>query len=122
MGIRLISFSADEARRIDQFESRGASSVDLAHGAGESHAYAIHIEPGGVIGPHPAGFDQLFLVVRGSGWVAGADGVRQAVGAERGAFIPTGEIHSKGSDVGMLAVMVQAGRWAVAAPPAADEA
>lgn len=122
MGIRLISFTADEARRIEQFDSRGASSVELAHGDGEAHAYAIHIEPGGVVGPHPAGFDQLFLVVRGSGWVAGADGVRQAVGLERGAFIPTGEVHSKGSDLGMLAVMVQAGRWVVAAPPALDEA
>lgn len=121
VGIRLISFTADEARRIDQFDSRGASSVDLAHGEGEAHAYAIHIEPGGVIGPHPAGFDQLFLVVRGSGWVAGADGVRHAVGLERGAFIPTGEMHSKGSDVGMLAIMVQAGRWGVVAPSARDE-
>jgi len=121
VGIRLISFSADEAVRIDRFASHAASSVDLAHGDGESHAYAIHIEPGGVIGPHPAGFDQLFLVVRGSGWVAGADGVRHAVGLERGAFIPTGEVHSKGSDLGMLAIMVQAGRWAVAAPPALDQ-
>lgn len=121
MPIQLFEFSAGKATSIPQFDSHAASSVDLAHGAGEAHAYAIHIEAGGVIGPHPAGFDQLFLVVRGSGWVAGADGVRHAVGAERGAFIPTGELHSKGSDLGMLAIMVQAGRWALAAPPAVDE-
>lgn len=115
MGIRLISLAAEAAARIDRFESHGAAAVDLAHGSGESHAYALHIEPGGLIGPHPAGFDQLFLVVRGSGWVAGADGVRHAVSAERGAFIPTGEVHSKGSEGGMLAIMVQAGRFELAA-------
>lgn len=122
MAIRVFDFSAGMAAVIPEFDSRGAASVELAHGDGEAYAYAIHIEPGGVIGPHHAGFDQLYLVVRGSGWVAGADGVRHAVGAERGAFIPTGEEHSKGSDVGMLAIMVQAGRWTVAAPPAAEEA
>lgn len=107
MPIQLIDYSADKSVRIDRFSSSGASSVELAHGSGESHAYAVHFIPGGEIGPHPAGFDQLFVVLQGSGWVAGTDGVRHAVGLGCGAFIPTGEVHSKGSDTGMVAIMVQ---------------
>jgi quercetin dioxygenase-like cupin family protein len=113
VAIHLIDFGAQFARAIERFGSSGASSVELAHGNGESHAYAIHFAPGGAIGPHPAGFDQLFLVVQGSGWVAGADGIRLSLGANRGAFVPRGEIHSKGSETGMLALMVQASKFSL---------
>ena len=114
MTIRLVDFTAQSARTIEQFASTGASSVTLAHGNGESHAYAVHFAPGGTIGPHPAGFDQLFLVVEGAGWVAGADGVRISVGTNCGAFVPKGEVHSKGSETGMLALMVQASKFSLA--------
>lgn len=114
MGIRFVDFTPQRARAIEQFAASGASSVEFAHGTGESHAYAIYFLPGGVIGPHPAGFDQLFLVVQGSGWVAGADGVRMSVGTNRGAFVPSGEVHSKGSEAGMLALMVQASALSLA--------
>lgn len=114
MTIRTFSFDADRGLPIARFASVGASSVELAHGRGEAHANAIHFEPGGSIGPHPAGFDQLFLVVQGSGWVAGADGVRIAVEQARGAFIPNCEVHSKGSEGGMIAVMIQTSEFALA--------
>lgn len=114
MTIRIFSFDAGQALPIEHYASIGASSVDLAHGSGAAHAYAIHFEPGGSIGPHPAGFDQLFLVVQGSGWVVGADGVRLAVDHGCGAFIPNGEVHSKGSEAGMLAVMIQASEFSLA--------
>jgi quercetin dioxygenase-like cupin family protein len=113
VSIRLIDFSAETARPIELFSSSSASSTELAHGSGESHAYAIHFAPGGLIGPHPAGFDQLFLVVQGSGWVAGSDGVRHSVGTNRGVFIPQGEVHSKGSAPGMVVVMVQSSRFSL---------
>ena len=71
--MRLIDFRARRAAPIAEYDSVGAAAVPLGDGAGEAHAYAVHLAPGGAIGPHPAGFDQLFLVVEGSGWVAGAD-------------------------------------------------
>ena len=113
MLIRLINIGRAAARPIELFSSVAASSVELAHGAGESHAYVVHIAPGGCIGPHPAGFDQLFLVSQGAGWVAGADGVRHSVDVSRAAFVPTGEVHSKGSEAGMVAVMVQASSFSL---------
>lgn len=52
-------------------------------------------------------FDQLFLVMDGSGWVAGADGSRVTLSAGQGAFFENGARHSKGSESGMTALMVQ---------------
>ena len=57
-------------------------------------------------GPSGAGFGQLFLVVAGS-WVSGDDGVRRPLGTGQGAFIGRGEVRAKGSDTGLMAVMVQ---------------
>jgi len=69
--------------------------------------YAVHFAPGGHIGQHPAGFGQLFCAVLGAGWVAGADGVRHEVRAGQAAVIARGEVHAKGSDTGLTALMVQ---------------
>jgi quercetin dioxygenase-like cupin family protein len=108
MAIRLLRCDENHATAVEAYESVAVSSCELAHGDGAVHSHVIHFEPGGVIGPHPAGFDQIFLVARGSGWVAGCDGVRQPLAEGGGAFIPTGETHSKGSETGMTAVMLQA--------------
>jgi quercetin dioxygenase-like cupin family protein len=86
---------------------RGTSSLEIAHGDGESHAYVLYFEPGGEIGPHVAGYGQLFLALSGEGWIAGDDGTRQALSTGEAAFISRGEIHSKGSETGLTALMVQ---------------
>jgi AraC family transcriptional regulator len=108
MSLSILTFGADLAEPITAYSSRLASAIALAAGTGDSHVYAVHLAAGGEIGPHRAGFDQLFLVVQGAGWVAGADGVRHALGALQAAFVPQGEIHAKGSDSGLVALMIQA--------------
>jgi quercetin dioxygenase-like cupin family protein len=105
--MQLLRFDATRGDRITAFESRGASAVPLGDGRGEGHVYCVSLKPGGVIGPHEAGFDQLFLVVAGSGWVSGSDEVPHAVGRGEGAFIARGEVHAKGSRTGLTAIMVQ---------------
>jgi len=89
------------------YEVTNAASLDVAHGEGEAHVYVIRFEPGGEIGPHEAGFAQLFLAVAGSGWAAGEDGTRVELPHGHAAFFRRGEIHSKGSDGGMTAFMLQ---------------
>jgi quercetin dioxygenase-like cupin family protein len=89
------------------FEVKLASAVELAAGAGEAHAYLLRFEPGGEIGPHAAEFGQLFLAVSGNGWVSGADGARTALSEGAAAFFERGEVHSKGSETGLTALMVQ---------------
>jgi quercetin dioxygenase-like cupin family protein len=105
--MRIISFGPERAEPITLFESSGAASVRLGAGAGESHAYCLHFAPGGVIGPHVAGFGQLFLVVAGEAWAAGADGRRIMIRGGEGAVFERGELHSKGSERGATVIMVQ---------------
>jgi len=105
--MNIFSFDSQHGAPVHEFGSRGASSEALGHGTGEAHAFVMQFEPGGLIGPHPAGFGQLFVPVQGSGWIAGADGARQALRPGQAAFINGGETHSKGSEQGMTAVMVQ---------------
>jgi quercetin dioxygenase-like cupin family protein len=100
--MELVDFSPARAN-----PDRRASVVPLGHGSGAGHVYAVHMEPGGEIAPHPADFGQLYLVVAGGGWVSGVDGVRLPVATGAGAFIPRGEVHAKGSASGMTAIMVQ---------------
>ena len=73
-----------------------------------AHAVVIEVEPGGIVGRHPTGAVQLFAVVRGSGWVAGSDGRREAIGAGEVVVWETGEEHESGSDEGMTALVVEA--------------
>lgn len=105
--MRVIDVSRSAAQPIELFGSVSASSVRLADGNGEAHVYFVHFEPGGSIGEHPTGFGQLFLVISGSGWVAAADGVPVPLNVGQGAFFESGERHSKGSEDGMTALVVQ---------------
>jgi quercetin dioxygenase-like cupin family protein len=105
--MEIIRFGDDPGTPITEFASRAAKSIELAHGDGEAHVYAIHVEAGGEIGPHTAGVGQLFVVVSGRGWVREADGPRVEVECGEAAYFSRGTVHSKGSDHGMTAVMVQ---------------
>jgi quercetin dioxygenase-like cupin family protein len=105
--MRVLETGREAADRIERFESHGAWSVTLGAGSGESRVYAVHFDAGGEIGPHEAGFDQLFVVVEGSGWAAGPDGARTPLAAGQAARFRRGEMHSKGSEGGMKAIMIQ---------------
>lgn len=105
--MRTFSFSREHAEPIELYNSVAASSVRLGDGAGEAHVYCVHFEAGGQIGAHHAGPGQLFLVVAGEGWAAGADGKRVPLQTGQGAFFAPGELHSKGSGSSMTAIMVQ---------------
>jgi quercetin dioxygenase-like cupin family protein len=105
--MQLLSFGPERATPIREYLSQHASAVALASGQGEAHVYCVHLDAGGEIGAHEAGFAQLFLVVEGSGWVSGSDGRRQPLGQGQGALIARGEVHAKGTAWGMTAIMVQ---------------
>ena len=86
----------------------GSVSARVRRLAAQAHAVVIEIGPGGVVGRHPAGVPQLFVVVRGSGWVSGADGGRKAIGAGEAVLWDHGEEHESGSEEGMTALVVEA--------------
>jgi quercetin dioxygenase-like cupin family protein len=92
-------------RNIDRFESVAARVRLLAP---QAHVVVIEIGAGGTVGRHPAAAQQLFAVVRGSGWVAGGDGVRQDIRAGEVVLWEAGEEHGSGSDLGLTALVVEA--------------
>jgi len=106
--MQIVTFSRNHLRPIALFDAIGASNLRVGGGSGESHVYALRFEPGGSVGAHPAGYGQLFLVVEGQAWAAGADGARVPLSAGEGAYFSPGELHSKGSDTGCSVIMVQA--------------
>ncbi len=107
--MKILRFDASLAEQIGSrpYEVKLASSIELAKGEGEAHAYVLYFDPGGEIGPHEAGFGQLFVALSGDGWVAGGDGEHVPLAEGHAALIQRGEIHSKGSETGLTALMVQ---------------
>lgn len=69
--------------------------------------YTLHFDAGGSIGHHRAGPAQLFLIVEGVGGVEGEDGTKREVQIGEAAYFSPGEMHAKGSDSGMTAIMIQ---------------
>jgi mannose-6-phosphate isomerase-like protein (cupin superfamily) len=91
-------------REIDRFESVAARVRRISP---EAHVVVIEIGAGGRVGRHPTAAQQLFAVVRGSGWVAGGDGGREDITAGQAVLWETGEEHQSGSDEGMTALVVE---------------
>ena len=116
--MEILRFDASLAEPIGSrpYAVKLASSIAVAAGAGEAHAYVLYFEPGGEIGPHEAGFGQLFVALSGAGWVAGGDGERLPLAEGQAAFIERGEIHAKGSETGLTALMVQVRDLAATGP------
>jgi quercetin dioxygenase-like cupin family protein len=105
----LILFSSSGRRLapIIEFQSRGSAAAEVATGSGEAHVHVVEIAAGGEIGPHVAGFGQLFVCLDGSGWVAAANGERVSISGGEVAYFARGELHSKGSGEGLRALIIQ---------------
>jgi quercetin dioxygenase-like cupin family protein len=97
-----------ELRGEQEATAPGSTSARVRRLAADAQVVLIEIAPGGVVGRHPAGVAQLFIVVRGAGWVSGADGERAQIGAGEAALWEPGEEHESGSDDGMTVLVVEA--------------
>ncbi len=96
-------FQFDRGERIvESYGSRGLRATRVAAGTGRVGLTCLAVAPGGVIGTHPAGDAQLFLVIAGQGWAAGPDGERVW-----GVRWDAGEIHTSGTEAGLIALSVE---------------
>ena len=86
----------------------GSVSARVRRLAAEAHVVVIEVGPGGVVGRHPAVGAQLFAVVRGSGWVSGADAERKPIGSGEAVLWDPGEEHESESEEGMTVLVVEA--------------
>lgn len=93
MPVKVMNFSWETLRRIEQFESVGSFSKLIAEGGDGVAVHCVRCNAGGRIGTHPTGREQLFLVVEGEGWVKGPDGEKVRIRAGEGVYwTPTSPI------------------------------
>jgi quercetin dioxygenase-like cupin family protein len=100
-------------RRIELHGERevtapGSVNARVRRVADDAHVVVIEVGPGGVVARHPAVGAQLFTVVRGSGWVSGGDGEREAIDAGEAVLWEPREEHESGSEEGMIVLVVEA--------------
>jgi mannose-6-phosphate isomerase-like protein (cupin superfamily) len=101
-------FRFDRGERIVRsYGSQGFRATRIAAGDGRLRLTCLTVEPGGVIGTHPATEAQLLLVVAGEGWTAGPDGQRVPIAAGWGVRWDAGESHTSGTDTGLTALAVE---------------
>ena len=96
----------------DGFGSRGIAMCSIS-GFAADVTCRVHIawcEPDGVLGCHRTRRHQLFAVMSGAGWVAGADGVRVPISVGQAASWSPGEVHESGSETGMAVLIVASDR------------
>ena len=87
-------------------DARGAAAASIAFGSGEAHVRLLRLDAGGEIGAHETGSGQLFVPLEVGGWVR--EGEREAAVAVGSAvYLPRGVTHAKGSESGLLALVVQ---------------
>ncbi|MGY2003210.1 AraC family ligand binding domain-containing protein [Blastococcus sp. SYSU DS1024] len=98
------------AREITAFGSRGVVMVSPARVGEPVAGFGVHLATfaaGAVVGRHETRLWQLFAVVSGAGWAAGADGGRVPLATGDAVLWEPGELHESGSDAGMVAVVVE---------------
>jgi mannose-6-phosphate isomerase-like protein (cupin superfamily) len=105
--VKIFRFDADVGQAIDKYNSINAVIARISHLKQEVWVNCIHLGPGGMLGYHEASTSQLFLVVKGTGWVRGLATERVAVGAGRAVYWEAGEGHESGTEDGMAAVVIE---------------
>jgi hypothetical protein len=102
----IFRFDRDE-RVVGAHGSIGLRATRIASGDGAVAVTCLALRTGGIIGTHPTTGDQLFLVIAGSGWVAGTDGIRHPIQAGQCAHWTAGEVHTSGTDTSLTALAVE---------------
>jgi quercetin dioxygenase-like cupin family protein len=67
----------------------------------------MRLAAGGLIGLHQASCPQLLAIVEGEGWFRGKDEPRTYIRAGEAIFWDAGEWHETGSDVGLVALVIE---------------
>lgn len=106
----LLEFDALLGSPVQNFQSHGASSLRLGEGYGVVRAHTLNFDPGGEVGLHAAGSDQIFFVLSGRAWAEGS-GRRVDLEPGQGVFFARGEDHAKGSAAGALTIVLQVSKF-----------
>jgi quercetin dioxygenase-like cupin family protein len=106
--MRIYSFGAADGRPITEFGSEHVAITGILRlSGGALQIGCMHLAPGGRVGAHQATTRQLFLVVRGEGWVRGPESERTAIREDQAAFWDPDEEHESGTASGMVALVIE---------------
>jgi quercetin dioxygenase-like cupin family protein len=104
--MRVLLAAGAAAKTVEEFESEGFKVSVLG---GAVHSVVAALDPGGRIGRHRAVVDQVLVVVAGAARVAGEDQEWVEVGPGQMAIWRAGESHETRSDLGVVAIILEAG-------------
>ncbi|MGV3488532.1 MAG: cupin domain-containing protein, partial [Tuberibacillus sp.] len=99
-------FNANNGRVIEAFGSHFTLNA-FGHLEETSYINMMTFESGDHVARHEAPIPQLFYVMEGSGWIAGADDIKRSIQAGEAAFWAKGEAHSAGTDHQMKAIVIE---------------
>jgi quercetin dioxygenase-like cupin family protein len=117
--VEIFQFDRRE-KNVRTYGSEGFRATRVAAGEGRVRVTCLRVEPGGLIGTHPAADTQLFLVLDGEGWVAGPDGERTPITGGWGVCWDAGEIHTSGTQTGFVALDITGGPLVLFEPETPD--
>ena len=106
--MQIFTYDRDE-HAVTGYDSVALHATRIAQFTEYARATCLTVGPDGLIGTHPAGSHQVLLIVAGSGWVSGSDGVRVPVSAGQGVYWEPGEVHTTGSENGLTAIALEGG-------------
>jgi mannose-6-phosphate isomerase-like protein (cupin superfamily) len=106
--MQIFTYDRDE-HAVSGYDSVALHATRVAQFTEYARATCLTVGPDGLIGTHPAGSHQVLLIVAGSGWVSGSDGVRVPVSAGQGVYWEPGEVHTTGSENGLTAIALEGG-------------
>jgi quercetin dioxygenase-like cupin family protein len=106
--MQILRFDSQAGNVVSAFSSKGATVVHALPAGTACSVVAIHLQPGGVLGAHPAAQQQLFLVVAGGGRFRGAERIWHDASPGRAAFWSKGEVHeTRAGPEGLTAIVLE---------------
>ncbi len=106
--MKIFRFGPEVGKSIDHYKSSGFIISRIAHLSGEVSVNCAYLSGKGRIGYHQATAPQLFLIVHGAGWVRGQSSEQTSIEAGQAAFWDEGEWHESGTEMGMIAIIIEA--------------
>ena len=103
--MEFISLLTGEESRFDSRQVR-LWEAGVLDGAEKTRVHIAQYEKDALLGRHPTKLWQLFMVVAGSGWVAGGDGVLHSISSGEAVIWHPGEEHKSGSAGGMSVLIL----------------
>lgn len=105
--MRIITFDSLPSHVITQFGSVHATISGITRGDAPFQLAFLRLEPGGILGAHPAVTPQLLVVIAGEGRVSGGDSVKHPLHQGITVHWDAGETHETTTDTGLTALVLE---------------